>query len=63
MKHLDRFFYGFLFLAMLVVFVSFIADATTFVVAHKIPCLIISFAVPAIYFAGWAIRFLVGEER
>lgn len=63
MKHLDRFFYGFLFLAMLTVFVSFVVAATTFIVAHKIPCLIISFAVPAIYFAGWALRALVGEER
>ena len=63
MKHLDRFFFGFLFLAMLVLVVSLVGAFTSFVMAHKIACLIISFVIPVIYFLGWAIRFLVGEER
>jgi hypothetical protein len=61
-KYIDRFFFGYLFLAMLIVFVSFIAAAITFIVAHKIPCIIIGLGAPAIYFLGWALQCLVGEK-
>ena len=63
MKHLDRFFYGFLLLALLGIFIALVGAVTSFVMAYKIPCLIVGFGVPAIYFLGWALHLLIGEER
>jgi hypothetical protein len=61
-KHLDRFFYGFFMLSVLAVFVALSATVTAFVADHKVPCLIISFVIPVIYFMGWALRWATGEE-